>query len=107
VKSYKRIAGYFHSSIFELAGEEIADIQHVQIVCNSEFDAADVVVSQHVRETALKERWNEAPAEVLGSLNSKLSCTRWNQAITGKTTLSSAILSYAAGRTKTPDLSAH
>ena len=36
----------------------------VQIVCNSELDAADVVVSKHVRETALKERWNEAPAEV-------------------------------------------
>ena len=44
--------------------EEIADIPHVQIVCNSELDAADVVVSKHVRETALKERWNEAPAEV-------------------------------------------
>jgi hypothetical protein len=63
-KSYKRIAGYFRSSIFELVGEEIADIPRVQIVCNSELDAADVVVSKHVRETALKERWNEAPAEV-------------------------------------------
>src|SRR5215471_10406177 len=63
-KSYKRIAGYFRSSIFELVGEEIANIPHVQIVCNSELDAADVVVSKHVRETALKERWNEAPAEV-------------------------------------------
>jgi len=63
-KSYKRIAGYFRSSIFELVGEEIADIPHVQIVCNSELDAADVVVSKHIRETALKERWNEAPAEV-------------------------------------------
>ena len=63
-KSYKRIAGYFRSSIFELVGEEIASIPRVQIVCNSELDAADVVVSQHVRETALKERWNEAPAEV-------------------------------------------
>src|SRR2546425_1314530 len=63
-KSYRRIAGYFRSSIFELVGEEIADIPHVQIVCNSELDAADVVVSKHVRETALKERWNEAPAEV-------------------------------------------
>src|SRR5215468_5301240 len=63
-KSYKRIAGYFRSSIFELAGEEIAYIPHVQIVCNSELDAADVTVSKHVRETALKERWNEAPAEV-------------------------------------------
>jgi len=63
-KSYKRIAGYFRSSIFELVGEEIAAVPKVQIVCNSELDAADVVVSKHVRETALKERWNEAPSEV-------------------------------------------
>ncbi len=63
-KSYKRIAGYFRSSIFELVGEEIAGIPHVRIVCNSELDAADVCVSKHVRETALKERWNDVPAEV-------------------------------------------
>jgi phosphatidylserine/phosphatidylglycerophosphate/cardiolipin synthase-like enzyme len=63
-RSYRRIAGYFRSSIFELVGEEIAGIEKVQIVCNSELDAADVAVSKHVRETALKERWNEAPAEV-------------------------------------------
>ncbi len=63
-KSYKRIAGYFRSSIFELVGEEIASIPKVQIICNSELDAADVVISKHVRETALKERWNEAPSEV-------------------------------------------
>src|SRR5260370_40745654 len=63
-KSYRRIAGYFRSSIFELVGEEIALIPKVQIVCNSELDAADVAVSNHVRETALKGKWNEAPAEV-------------------------------------------
>jgi SNF2 family DNA or RNA helicase len=63
-RSYKRIAGYFRSSIFELVGEEIEAIPEVQIVCNSELDAADVAVSKHVRETALKERWNEAPSEV-------------------------------------------
>lgn len=63
-KSYRRIAGYFRSSIFELVGEEIASIPKVQIVCNSELDAADVVVSKHARETALKERWNEVPSEV-------------------------------------------
>ena len=62
--SYKRIAGYFRSSIFELVGEEIAAIPIVQIVCNSELDSADVTVSKHVRETALKGRWNEAPSEV-------------------------------------------
>lgn len=63
-KSYRRIAGYFRSSIFELVGEEIEAIPTVQIVCNSELDAADVVVSKHARETALKERWNESPSEV-------------------------------------------
>jgi len=63
-RSYKRIAGYFRSSIFELVGEEIAAIPKVQIVCNSELDAADVVVSKHAREAALKERWNEAPSAV-------------------------------------------
>lgn len=63
-RSYKRIAGYFRSSIFELVGEEIEAIPKVQIVCNSELDAADVVVSKHARETALKERWNETPSEV-------------------------------------------
>jgi superfamily II DNA or RNA helicase len=63
-KSYRRIAGYFRSSIFELVGEEVGSIPSVQIVCNSELDAADVIVSKHARETALKERWNEASSEV-------------------------------------------
>lgn len=63
-RSYKRIAGYFRSSIFELVGEEIAAIPKVQIVCNSELDEADVVVSKHVREAALKQRWNDVSSEV-------------------------------------------
>ena len=63
-RSYRRIAGYFRSSIFELVGEEIAGIPVVQIVCNSDLDAADVAISKHARETALKERWNEAQPEV-------------------------------------------
>ena len=62
--AYRRIAGYFRSSIFELVGEEIAQIPKVQVVCNSELDAADVEIAKHARETALKERWNEAAPEV-------------------------------------------
>lgn len=58
-KSYKRIAGYFRSSIFELVGEQIEDIETVRIVCNSELDVADIRVSQAARESALKEKWNE------------------------------------------------
>jgi superfamily II DNA or RNA helicase len=63
-RSYRRIAGYFRSSIFELVGEEIARIPKVQVVCNSELDAADVIVAKHARETALKECWNETSPEV-------------------------------------------
>jgi len=63
-KSYKRIAGYFRSSTFELVGEEIGNIPEVRIVCNSELDAADVAVSKHARESVLKERWNQAVPEV-------------------------------------------
>jgi superfamily II DNA or RNA helicase/DNA-binding Lrp family transcriptional regulator len=63
-KSYRRIAGYFRSSIFELVGEEIADIPDVRIVCNSELDAADIAVSKVARETALKGLWNSLPPDV-------------------------------------------
>ena len=33
-RSYKRIAGYFTSSLFEVAGELLDDIPEVKIVCN-------------------------------------------------------------------------
>ena len=44
-KSYRRIAGYFRSSTFGLVGEEIMSISKAQVVCNSELDAADVLIS--------------------------------------------------------------
>jgi hypothetical protein len=68
-RSYKRIAGYFRSLIFELVGEEIDAIPEVKILCNSELDPADVVVSKHALETVLKERWNEAAPEVKALLH--------------------------------------
>jgi superfamily II DNA or RNA helicase len=63
-RSYKRIAGYFRSSIFELVGEAIAEIPKVQIVCNSELDIGDITVSKYARDKMLKERWNEVDCEV-------------------------------------------
>ena len=59
---YFRIAGYFRSSIFELVGEEIAQIPEVKIVCNSELDLVDFLVASG-RNTALKERWNQVDVE--------------------------------------------
>lgn len=55
---YYRIAGYFRSSIFELVGEEIAKIDEVKIVCNSEIDINDFMVASG-RDTAIKEKWNK------------------------------------------------
>ena len=63
-KSYKRIAGYFRSSIFELVGEEIEDIDEVRVVCNAELDQYDIAISKAARERGLKGVWNEASPEV-------------------------------------------
>ena len=62
-KSYRRIAGYFRSSIFELVGEEIASIPDVRILCNSELDHADIAISKALREQSLKEKWNGVAVE--------------------------------------------
>jgi len=59
---YFRIAGYFRSSIFELVGEEIAQISEVKIVCNSDIDLTDFQIASG-RNTALKERWNQVDVE--------------------------------------------
>jgi superfamily II DNA or RNA helicase len=39
---YHRIAGYFQSSLLDLASEELAAIAEVRIVCNTEVSAEDV-----------------------------------------------------------------
>ena len=62
-KSYRRIAGYFRSSIFELVGEEIASIPDVRILCNSELDHADIAISKALLEQSLKEKWNGVTVE--------------------------------------------
>ena len=78
--SYRRIAGYFRSSIFELVGEEISNIPDVRIVCNSELDAADILVSKAVREHELKELWNKSnDAEVSVGVESLLQKERYRR----------------------------
>ncbi len=63
-KCYRRIAGYFRSSIFELVDEEIAGIDCIEIVCNSDLDPRDIKASRLARESALKEKWNEGFDEI-------------------------------------------
>ena len=42
--AYDRIAGYFRSSLFEVAGEALSQVQGpVRIICNSDLDPQDLV----------------------------------------------------------------
>ncbi len=63
-KTYRRIAGYFRSSIFELVDEEIAGIDSIEIVCNSDLDPRDIDASRLARESKLTEKWNEGFNEI-------------------------------------------
>lgn len=61
-RSYKRIAGYFTSSLFEVAGEVLEDIPEVKIVCNVDIHQDDLKVAQ-LRESKMLGRWNERALE--------------------------------------------
>lgn len=67
-KSYKRIAGYFTSSLFEVAGEALEHIPEVKIVCNVDIHPDDLKVAQ-LRESKMLGRWNERGLEAEALLN--------------------------------------
>ncbi len=55
--SYDRIAGYFRSSLFEVAGEAISKVGGpVRIICNSDLDPQDVVTAA-AAQAALRRSW--------------------------------------------------
>jgi hypothetical protein len=59
-RSYDRIAGYFRSSIFEIAGEKFEAVEDsVRIICNSGLDPDDVRTAQ-TGELAMRHEWNDA-----------------------------------------------
>jgi len=66
--SYKRIAGYFTSSLFEVANELLEDIPEVKIVCNVDIHPNDLKVAK-LRESKMISRWNERPVETDALLN--------------------------------------
>ncbi|MEQ1490530.1 MAG: phospholipase D-like domain-containing anti-phage protein [Terricaulis sp.] len=57
-KRYRRIAGYFRSSIFELVGEDLEDVEEIQIVCNGDLDPRDVQTAKAL-EVGLKEQLDQ------------------------------------------------
>src|SRR5205809_3163245 len=67
-RSYKRIAGYFTSSLFEVANELLETIPEVKIVCNVDIHPEDLKVAQ-LREAKMIGRWNEKALEAETLLN--------------------------------------
>jgi len=67
-RSYKRIAGYFTSSLFEVAHELIVEIPEVKIVCNVDIHPDDLKVAQ-LRESKMIGRWNENAIEAEALIN--------------------------------------
>lgn len=54
---YDRIAGYFRSSLFEVAGEALSQVAGpIRIVCNSDLDATDVATAAAAQQ-ALRRSW--------------------------------------------------
>ena len=70
-RSYKRIAGYFTSSLFEVANELLEAIPEVKIVCNVDIHPGDLKVAQ-LRESKMIGRWNEQGLEAEALLNEKM-----------------------------------
>ena len=67
-RSYKRIAGYFTSSLFEVANELLESIPKVKIVCNVDIHPEDLKVAQ-LREPKIVGRWNDRALEAEALLN--------------------------------------
>ena len=56
--SYDRIAGYFSSSILEVAGESIENVEgKVRVICNSGLSPADVAVANYDKKTCIVNRF--------------------------------------------------
>lgn len=68
--SYDRIAGYFRSSLFEVAGEAISKVSGpVRIICNSDLDPQDLITAA-AAQAALRRSWcagkpEEAPPSAI------------------------------------------
>jgi hypothetical protein len=64
--SYDRIAGYFRSSLLEVAGEALESMTGaVRIVCNSDLNLRDVETAR-AAQYAMRQEWCEAKPEKIG-----------------------------------------
>lgn len=64
-KSYDRIAGYFSSSLLEVAGEAIESMSGpVRLVCNGDLDPSDVATAT-AAQAAIRQEWCASLPEAL------------------------------------------
>ncbi len=67
--AYDRIAGYFRSSMLEVAGEPIESMHgKIRLVCNSDIDPKDVETAKAAQQ-ALRKSWCDGNPEQLGGLS--------------------------------------
>jgi len=64
-RAYDRIAGYFNSSLLEVAGEELASISGpIRVVCNADLAPGDIATAR-LAQTAVRRAWTSAAPETL------------------------------------------
>ncbi|GAB1432265.1 phospholipase D-like domain-containing protein [Spirochaetota bacterium] len=83
--SYDRIAGYFSSSILEVAGESIEKVAgKVRVICNSNLLPRDIEVANYAQK--LKQEWcDQSPEEKYNSPESSARLSRlYKLLISGK-----------------------
>lgn len=76
-RSYDRIAGYFRSSIFEVAAEQLVSVGRIRIVCNSDLNPQDINASKEARTRALMQRWREGSGDAGVAVDSLLHRNRY------------------------------
>lgn len=65
-QAYDRIAGYFRSSMLEVAGESLETVTGpVRVVCNSDLELRDVETAR-AAQYAMRREWCEAEPEKYG-----------------------------------------
>ena len=64
--SYDRIAGFFRSSLLEVAGEQLETMDgKIRVVCNSDIDQRDVSTAK-AAQLAMRKSWCAGKPETLG-----------------------------------------
>ena len=82
--SYDRIAGFFRSSLLEVAGEQLESLDgKIRIICNSEIDQRDVSTAKAAQH-ALRKSWCAGEPEKLGKASKDRFSRLFDLLVTGK-----------------------